>query len=108
MGGKRIPVELFITCARDGCGQVKRVRNRALQKIQRFCSRQCATSSRVGTVFCREAQSRGGKMRAHRARLALIARVAHLTPVEAFRLGYVRGLESKHRQLRRRQHGRAA
>src|SRR4051812_18507547 len=102
MGGKRIPVELFITCERESCGQIKRVKDRAKQQTQRFCSRRCATLACNGNQFHREAQSRGGKMRAHRARVALLERVKSLTPVEAFRIGYVRGLESKWRQTKRR------
>lgn len=103
MGGKRIPVELFITCERENCGQIKRVKDRAKQQTQRFCSRRCATLACNGNEFCREAQSRGGKMRAHRARLAIMARVSTLTPIEAFRHGYKLGLESKWRQTKRRQ-----
>lgn len=49
----------------------------------------------------REAMSRGGKVRASRARTRLIQRVAHLTPVEAFRLGYRTGLSSKTLQLKK-------
>ena len=97
----RITGPLFITCARASCGQVKAVRNRSLQQVQRFCSRRCATSSRVGSAITQAAQSRGGKMRAHRARLALLERIKDLSPVEAFRVGYTTGLGSKWRQTAR-------
>ena len=46
----------------------------------------------------RDAMSRGGKMRASRARARLMLTIQHLTPLEAFRVGYVRGLQSKWRQ----------
>ena len=49
----------------------------------------------------RDAMSRGGKMRASRARARLMLTIQHLTPLEAFRVGYVRGLQSKWRQTRR-------
>ena len=98
----RITGPLYITCEREACGAVIRVKNRALQQVQRFCSRRCATLMCAVNNLYREAQSRGGKTRAHRARLALIQRVQGLSPVEAFRVGYLRGLGSKHRQLARR------
>jgi len=49
----------------------------------------------------REAMSRGGKNRAAMLRRQVLARLVGLTPIEAFRLGYVRGLQSKHRQITR-------
>jgi hypothetical protein len=32
---------LFITCQRLSCGQVKAVKNRHVQAVQRFCSNRC-------------------------------------------------------------------
>lgn len=46
--------------------------------------------------------AKGGRTRALRARLALLARLDGVTPVDAFKLGYHRGLQAKWRQLRRR------
>lgn len=97
---QRITVPLFITCAR--CEGVKQVKNRHLQRIQRFCSKRCGTLASCGNAFNKDAQSRGGKTRARRARLALMRQIRHLGPVEAFRMGYVRGLQSKWRQTRNR------
>lgn len=96
----RITVPLYVTC--EHCGQLKEVANRQLQRVQRFCSRRCGTTARVNTNLSREYQSRGGKVRASRARARLMLTISTLTPLEAFRLGYSRGLGSKHRQIRKR------
>jgi hypothetical protein len=96
----KITVPLFITCER--CEAIKQVKNRTVQRLQRFCSKHCATKACCSHPFNKEAQSRGGKMRASRMRTALMVKVGHLGPVEAFRLGYARGLQSKWRQTRNR------
>jgi hypothetical protein len=47
-------------------------------------------------------RQKGGYASGKLRRLAVIARVQGLTPLDAFRLGYMRGLHSKHRQLKAR------
>jgi hypothetical protein len=96
----RITVPLFVTCER--CGGLKQVPTRSRQARQRFCSFHCARKATAVMNIPREAQSRGGKMRASRCRARLMAAVARLTPMEAFRLGYTRGMQSKNRQLAKR------
>ena len=90
----------FIVCQNPRCGQVKQVCRPYEQKIRKYCTRRC--SNVVHGNITRAAASRGGLERARRARLALVARIAGLTPLEAFRLGYTKGLMSKTRQLHKR------
>lgn len=87
---------LFIECQNPKCGAIKRVKTRYYQRKQRFCSRRC--SSAVATNFSKEAMSRGGKMRAHRARVRIRLKVETMAPLDAFRYGYTLGLQSKTRQ----------
>lgn len=98
----RITVPLFITCEREACGKVIQVRDRCLQRVQRFCGLTCAAIARNSRPHTFLASQKGGKERGRRARLKIMERVKGMTPVEAFRLGYVRGLQSKHRQLANR------
>lgn len=97
----RITMPLYIECANPQCLAIKQVKTRALQQAQRFCSRRCGTAFRMHMNLNREAQSRGGKMRAHRMRVALMEKLKDMTLADAFRLGYARGLQSKWRQTRR-------
>lgn len=99
----RITVPLFVVCARVSCGKVRQVRTRCQQQRQRFCSPRCAyLGRRRAGGFTKAQMALGGKIRASRARAALIARVAGMTPVDAFRAGYVKGLQAKWRRARQR------
>lgn len=84
---------LFLLCARGECGRRRRVRagDRGVLARPGYCSHRCAAL-----------QQRLGVDRAAAAKRRMLARVAHLSPLEAFRLGYVRGLQSKLRQIRTR------
>lgn len=91
---------LHILCARPGCEGALRVRTPSEQRRHRFCSRRCAA---LVTQNIRRAQpGKGGRTSGRRRQQASLARVAGLTPLQAFRLGYVRGLQSKLRQIRTR------
>ncbi len=49
----------------------------------------------------RAAMARGGRMRAARARERLLKQIEGKTPQEIFRIGYLRGLQSKYRETAR-------
>ncbi|SRR5581483_9622430 len=84
----------LLTCARPECRRQKLVKDRT----QRYCSKRCAILMNP-QMRNKSANSRGGRMRAHRARMALLVRIQGKTPLEAFRMGYVRGLQASHRQI---------
>lgn len=99
MRGVKRTVPLYITCQRPGCEAVKQVRTPSQQRRYRFCSPRC-----IGLV-CQNIRhgTAKGVARSARARKArVLARVQGLVPLEAFRLGYQMGLESKLRQIRKR------
>lgn len=97
---------LFIVCQRAGCGKLREVRRPCEQQHEKYCSRRCAAF--VTKNCARPGVGRlGGLECARRARRALVKRLDGLTPLEAFRLGYDRGLQSKHRQIRRRRQERS-
>lgn len=100
MPGPRIAEPLYITCLRHGCGVRVRVINRYQQRMRKYCSKRCSTVAHEPIM--RLVRRKGGLARAAMMRKAVIARVANLTPLEAFRLGYLKGLQSKHRQLKAR------
>lgn len=93
---------LYILCQRPGCEQYVAVTKVSRQQTRKYCSQRCANLvNRNGTrnlAACR----RGGLERARRARLRVAEMLKGKTLLEAFRIGYDRGLHSKHRQLRRR------
>lgn len=91
---------LVITCQRLGCGQTRRVKTRYEQQRRKYCSRECAEAC---WSLSREAMSRGGKVSARRRRAWMLDAVKDLTPLAAFKAGYVRGLASKTRQAKARQ-----
>jgi hypothetical protein len=91
---------LYLVCKRPGCGQLRHVARPWQQRKGGYCSHRCAS---IGTGNVKHMNpSAGGRMTAHRKRLALVARVKDLSPLDAFRLGYQRGLSSKTRQLAKR------
>lgn len=100
MRGQPITEPLYITCRRHGCGGKARVPNRWHQRNRRYCSKRCATLA--NEPIMRLVRQKGGFAAGKVRRQAVIARVQGLTPLEAFRLGYMRGLHSKHRQLKAR------
>jgi hypothetical protein len=89
--------QFFVECQR--CGAIRTARSRAEQKHGKYCSRKCSNLVNQNIRF---GMPRGVANSARARRLRVVARVQHLTPVEAFRLGYVRGLYSKLRQVKRR------
>jgi len=100
MGGRRIETPLYVFCQRPGCEGYARVTNRSKQRTRKFCSRRCAALAQPQSTLSTEARSRGGKTRAQRARRRLMQRIAGMSAIEAFRVGYVRGLQSKWRKTR--------
>lgn len=94
MSRPRVP--LFIVCANPACEKVREVRKRGDQKKQRHCSRRCALLMRP--TLTRDGMRRGGLERARRSRLARLARLP-ASPLDAFRLGYIRGWQSAKRQI---------
>lgn len=100
----RVQHPLFILCQREGCENVKQVRTRYEQRTFRYCSKACAASATADSrrEACRAACRRVGLARGHQMKQQLLARVAHLTPLEAFRIGYLRGLGAKRRQVLKR------
>lgn len=102
-------IDRFITCERQACGAVKQVRNPYEQRTMRFCSRKCAGMVLKNITKIPGANSRGGLENVRRRRLAILARLEGMTVLEAFRLGYNKGLFSKIRQRREhRRKGQAA
>ncbi len=108
MRGRKITVPLFITCQRPGCEKVHQVNSRWRQQKQKYCSLKCAAIVKQQSPEGRAASGRGARTRTAQERARLIASVQHLTPIEAFRLGYLRGLHSKHRQIRNYRRQKAA
>lgn len=97
-----MPGPYFIICANPTCEQVKQVRRPSDQQRHRFCSRKCSAIVVCNITKVAGAARLGGLAKAKQAQRAVVARVQGLTPLAAFRLGYDRGLQSKHRQLRKR------
>ena len=95
MSRPRVP--LFIVCENPACQKVREVRKRGDQAKQRHCSRRCAMTMRHNLT--REAARRGGLEAGRRRRAAAMARLAGLSAVEAFRLGYNRGFQSAKRKI---------
>jgi len=96
--GERLP--LFFICQNPACQKVVRVKTPKQQRDRRCCGPRC-----VAIVFpnlTKELRRKGGLTRARRDRLRIRARIKDLTPIQAFRKGYLLGLASKHRQLRKR------
>lgn len=91
---------LFIVCAQ--CGRQREVPDRRKQRDQRYCSKSCAKVAWLRTPAGKEQAARGGRMQGRLQRFRLIRLVVNLTPLQAFRLGYVRGLQSKWRKTRQR------
>lgn len=98
---KRVP--LFIVCGNPACAKVKAVRKPCEHRKQKYCSRSCASTMTAPArrEASREACRRVGLARASQLRRALLARLTGLSPLEAFRMGYDRGLQSKWRQMRK-------
>lgn len=90
---------LFSCCARRSCGRVFGVRRPVEQRRRKYCSRRCAALVNQNITG---AGSKGGLQAARVRRRRVLDRLDGLTVLQAFRLGYVRGLESKTRQIRKR------
>lgn len=101
---KKIP--RFIVCANPGCQHIKQVRRPHEQAFRKYCSRKC--SNIVNHNITRAAAGAGGRERGRRIRLAIRETLRSLTKIECFRLGYDKGLQSKHRQIRRHKDRKAA
>lgn len=93
---------LFIECQNPACGRIKQVKTLYYQRKQKYCSHRCSSTVLHRAVLPVEARRRGGQQRAHRAKVRIRERVETLPPLEAFRYGYMLGLKSKHRQMKRR------
>jgi hypothetical protein len=91
---------LFIVCKRTECRQLREVNRPYLQRRGGYCSRRCAAivNQNISNAEC----GKGGLESGRRRQAAVVARVAGLSPIDAFRLGYVRGLQSKLRQIGKR------
>lgn len=87
----------YVLCQRPGCGGYAVVRKPSEQGKRKYCSRRCANI--VNYNITPEECGQGGTRRAARSRARLVTLLTGLTVLEAFRLGYTRGLQSKTRQL---------
>lgn len=65
---------------------------------RKYCSRSCAGA---GSGNWRKAIAVGVPASVKARQRRVLERVKHMTPLEAFRAGYLRGIESKYRQLNR-------
>lgn len=92
-------VPLFITCERPSCGRLKQVRWACEQRTKRFCSQACANKVTKNTTRG-QLWKTGVPASVVARKRKLLARVAGLTPLEAFKVGYKLGLYSKLRQVR--------
>lgn len=98
--GVKRTVPLYAVCTRRVCGKVFEVRRPFLQKKRKYCSRRCAAF--MSKNLNPEAAQRALDASRRARRLAMIVRLHGMTPLEAFRLGYVRGLQAKLRKVRQR------
>jgi hypothetical protein len=90
----------FIVCQRRACGCVKQVKSAYYQRRSRYCSRRCAALD--GATLKPAAVREGIERSAVNRKRRYVAQAAGLTPIEAFRKGYMAGLRSKLKQIRRR------
>jgi hypothetical protein len=98
---RKIADPLLVVCQHPECGCSFPVKSRWLQRIRKYCSLSCGAIMRNRAPGAFEASSRGAKLRTAQERARLMAEVKDMEPIEAFRLGYLRGLYSKHRQVQR-------
>jgi hypothetical protein len=98
MRGVKRTLPLRILCQRQGCENVLDVRCPAEQRRRKYCSRRCANLVNRNIL---RAWRKGVDGSVRKRQRQVLARVAGLTPLEAFRLGYKRGLYSKLRQVKR-------
>lgn len=93
--------DLFIVCQRANCDGpgFRRVRRPWQQRVGGYCSRRCATLDHQ--PWLKSDRSAAGTRSGQIRQAHVLTTVQHLTPLDAFRLGYQRGLQSKHRQIRR-------
>lgn len=92
-------VPYFYECQRPSCGQLKQVRRPSEQKRHKYCSRKCAA---MVLQNIKRAYRKGVENSARARMRRVVDRVAGLSAIEAFRVGYDCGLRSKLRQLRKR------
>lgn len=97
MRGVKRTSPIYMTCTRPGCGVKREVRRPVDQQKRRFCSRRCAA-----LVTRNIAKSHlGFLVAAARRRERVIAQIVGMTPLESFRFGYHKGLNSKLTTIRR-------
>jgi hypothetical protein len=99
MSGRRRTEPLLAICQRRVCAKPFPVRCPADLAKRKYCSPRC---NALVNQNIRGAGRIGGRVSGQRRQQRLVARVAGLTPLEAFRTGYTVGLQSKLRQIRRR------
>jgi hypothetical protein len=99
MRGRRRTAPLVAICQRRVCAKPFTARSPFELAKRKYCSRRCSS---LMTQNIRAAGRLGGRVSAQRRQQRLLARVAGLTPLEAFRTGYTVGLQSKLRQIRKR------
>lgn len=97
MRGVKRTTPLFITCKREGCEGIREVRRPGEQRKGGYCSQRCNALDHNNILHANHHESGVSSGRARQRRL--LARLDGLTPRQIFRLGYVRGLQSKYRQL---------
>lgn len=97
---RRTKLPLLKVCAREACGKVFEVSCPYWQARRKYCSKRCNGYAQVPHLM-RGAAKGIAKMVATRRRMCL-ERVAGLTPLEAYRRGYLNGLYSKSVQLRKK------
>lgn len=98
-GVKRRTVPLYVTCQRPGCEGIRQVSRPHLQRSGKYCSRRCAAI--VAKNIAKTDKVAAARKSAQSRRAKILQRLTGMTPYEAFKLGYTRGLQSKWRSLRR-------
>ena len=97
--GRRRPIR-YITCQRPGCGQIREVNRPCEQRTRKFCSKRCAN-----LVVCNVTRNGNHRLGVEKSvatrKRKVLARVEGLSPLQAFKLGYKCGIESKCRQIRK-------
>lgn len=94
-------VTLWVVCRRKGCERLSTARSKREQRRRKYCSRRCAAivNKNIGkTTAARRAEILAKSI--HTRKQQVLNRIAGLTPLEAFRLGYKLALKSKAKQLR--------
>lgn len=90
----------FITCRRPGCDGIRQVLRPNQQRRGGYCSKRCASIDHANWKHCNH--SAAGKKSAQVRRRHTLELVANLTPLDAFKVGYARGLYAKWKALRKK------